>query len=99
MGIMSRDECPHVRRHRQLGRPADETDGGWSVELSLVGSPVLCLAVDPADRDTVYAGLGDGGVRRTSDGGRTWVESGLPEQQVFSIAVSRADGAVYAGTE
>jgi photosystem II stability/assembly factor-like uncharacterized protein len=77
----------------------EETDGGWRVELSLDGSSVLCLAVDPADRDTVYAGLGDGGVQRTSDGGRTWEESGLPEEQVFSIAVSAANGALYAGTE
>lgn len=25
-----------------------ETGEGWSVELSLVGSPALCVAVDPA---------------------------------------------------
>lgn len=77
----------------------DEADGSWSVGLSLSGSPALCLAVDPADPDAVYVGLGDGGVRRTTDGGRRWVESGLPGEQVFSIAISAADGAVYAGTE
>jgi photosystem II stability/assembly factor-like uncharacterized protein len=77
----------------------DEADEMWSVDLSLVGNPALCLAVDPRDRDTVYVGLGDDGVRKTTDGGRTWVEAGLPGEQVFSIAVSPADGAVYAGTE
>jgi photosystem II stability/assembly factor-like uncharacterized protein len=38
-------------------------------------------------------------VRRTNDGGRNWVDCALPEPGVFSLAVSAADGAVYAGTE
>ena len=77
----------------------DEHDGTWTVELSLAGSGAQCLAVDPADRDTVYAGLRNGGVRRTRDGGRTWADCALPEPGAFSVAVSAADGAVYAGTE
>jgi photosystem II stability/assembly factor-like uncharacterized protein len=77
----------------------DEGDGAWTVALSLRGSGAQCLALDPSDRDTVYAGLREGGVRRTADGGRTWVDCGLPEAGVFSLAVSAADGVVYAGTE
>ena len=79
----------------------EELDGGagWAVELSLAGSGAQCLAVDPADADVVYAGLRAGGVRRSDDGGRTWVDCHLPEPAVFSLAVSAADGAVYAGTE
>jgi photosystem II stability/assembly factor-like uncharacterized protein len=77
----------------------DETNGGWAVELSLRGSGAQCLAVDPADPSTLYAGLREGGVRRSDDGGRTWVDCALPESGVFSLAVSAADGAVYAGTE
>jgi photosystem II stability/assembly factor-like uncharacterized protein len=38
-------------------------------------------------------------VRRSADGGRSWVDCGLPEPAVFSLAVSAADGAVYGGTE
>jgi hypothetical protein len=34
-----------------------ETKGEWTVELSLEGSGAQCLAVDPHDPDTVYAGL------------------------------------------
>jgi hypothetical protein len=68
----------------------------WTVELSLRGSGAQCLA---ADRDIVYAGLREGGVQRTADAGRTWVDCALPEPGVFSLAVSAADGAVYAGTE
>ena len=77
----------------------DETDGGWTVDLVQRGSGAQCLAVDPADPGTLYAGLREGGVRRSDNGGRTWVDCALPESGVFSLAVSAADGAVYAGTE
>jgi photosystem II stability/assembly factor-like uncharacterized protein len=77
----------------------EEADGAWSVERSLAGTGAQCLAVDPRDPDRVYAGLRERGVRRTDDGGRSWVECVLPEPGVFSLAVSAADGAVYAGTE
>jgi photosystem II stability/assembly factor-like uncharacterized protein len=77
----------------------DEADAGWTVELSLDGSGAQCLAVDPADRDAVYAGSRESGVWRTTDGGRSWTNCALPEPSVFSVAVGRADGAVYAGTE
>src|SRR6266542_2416516 len=77
----------------------DEAGDEWTVELFLRGSGAQCLGLDPADPDTLYAGLRQGGVRRTQDGGGTWVDCALPEPGVFSLAVSAADGAVYAGTE
>ena len=77
----------------------DETPNGWEVEPSLRDSTAQCLALDPNDPDTVYVGLGAGGVRKTTDGARTWIDLGLAEQQVFSVAVGAVDGAVYAGTE
>jgi photosystem II stability/assembly factor-like uncharacterized protein len=77
----------------------DEAGGAWTVSVSLVGSGAQCLAVDPADPAVVYAGLREGGVRRTADGGGSWAELTLPEPGVFSLGVSAADGAVYAGTE
>jgi photosystem II stability/assembly factor-like uncharacterized protein len=77
----------------------DDNDGAWSVSLSLQGSGAQCLAVDPSNADVVYAGLRERGLRRTSDGGRTWLDCELPAPGVFSVAVSPADGAVYAGTE
>ncbi len=77
----------------------DERDGAWSAESSLEGRGAQCLAVDPTGSDTLYAGLREGGVRRSDDGGRSWVDCALPEPGVFSLAVSAAGGAVYAGTE
>src|SRR5919108_1409919 len=77
----------------------EEAGDVWRAKLCLPRSGAQCLAVDPVDPDVVYAGLREGGVRRTVDGGRRWVESTLPESAVFSLAVGAADGAVYAGTE
>ena len=77
----------------------DETGGGWTSTLSLEGHGAQCLALDPSDADTLYAGSRGGDVHRTTDGGRTWQPCGLPRDDVFSLAVSAADGAVYAGLE
>jgi hypothetical protein len=77
----------------------DEVGDGWTVERFLPASGAQCLAVDQSDPDTVYAGLRQGGVRRSEDGGENWADCNLPEPGVFALAVSAADGAVYAGTE
>jgi hypothetical protein len=77
----------------------DEANGAWDVTVSLAGSGAQCLAVDPSDPDTAFAGLREHGLRRTRDGGDTWDDVGLPEPGVFSVAVSAADGAVYVGCE
>ena len=77
----------------------DEVGGGWSAVLTLEASGAQCLAAYPEDPDVVYAGLRSGGVRKSSDGGATWVDCKLPAQEVFSLAVSPADGTVYAGCE
>ncbi|MBV9820022.1 MAG: hypothetical protein JOZ07_16950 [Solirubrobacterales bacterium] len=66
---------------------------------ALDGAGAQCLAVDPGDAETVYVGCRGGGLVRTRDGGESWEELDLPERDVFSVAVSPADGAVYAGTE
>src|SRR5829696_9475715 len=67
--------------------------GAWT---RLQGSGAQCLAVDG---DTVYVGCRGGGLKRSADGGETFEDVPLPEQDVFSVAVSATDGAVYAGTE
>src|SRR3954449_1656253 len=62
----------------------------------LQGSGAQCLALHG---DTVYVGCRGGGLKRSADGGETFEDVPLPERDVFSVAVSAADGAVYAGTE
>src|SRR3954468_16264869 len=66
------------------------------VHTRLQGARAQCLALDG---DTVYVGCRGGGLKRSADGGDTFEDVPLPESDVFSVAVSAADGAVYAGTE
>jgi len=77
----------------------DGVGAEWTATRVLDGVGAQCVAADPTDADVAYAGLRDGGVRRTRDAGSAWEDCDLPEPGVFSVAVSPADGAVYAGTE
>ena len=77
----------------------DAEDGRGSATRAHAGRHILCLAVDPRGRDTVYAGTRGEGVWKTTDAGATWSDLDFPERDVFSVAVSPADGAVYAGCE
>jgi photosystem II stability/assembly factor-like uncharacterized protein len=62
----------------------------------LEGSGAQCLATSG---DDVYVGCRGGGLKRSADGGDTFEDVAVPERDVFSVAVSPVDGAVYAGTE
>lgn len=75
--------------------PNADGEPSWALE----GSGGQCVAVDPADPDVAYVGCRGQGLVRTADGGRSWERLALPERDVFSVAVSPADGAVYVGTE
>ena len=74
-----------------------ETDEGATRLLD--DDRLQCLAPDPHDRAVAYLGSRGGGVLKSTDGGRTWNDTHLPETDVFSLAVSPVDGSVYAGTE
>ena len=68
--------------------------------LTLENEGARCLAVDPEDADTVYAGTSDEGLFKSSDAGRSWDRlSGIAHSRITAVAVSPVDGAVYAGTE
>jgi hypothetical protein len=69
---------------------------GLRVSTALPGSGAQCIAEGGG---AVYAGCRGSGLWRSDDGGHAWEDLHLPQQDVFSIAVSRADGAVYAGCE
>ncbi len=71
-----------------------------SVETGLDGRGARCLALDPQNPDTLYAGTTDEGIFKSEDGGSSWEKlPGIEHPRVTAIAVSPADGAVYAGTE
>ena len=88
----------YVATGDRFGR-LDDLDADEALVWALEGSGAQCLAIDPTDVETVYVGCRGGGLMRTRDGGRHWDALALPERDVFSVAVSAADGAVYAGTE
>lgn len=71
----------------------------WVAATCLRERGVRCLASDPHQADVLYAGSRGSGVWKSCDRGGLWESLQLPESDVFSLAVSPADGAVYAGTE
>lgn len=71
----------------------------WILKTELEGKGVQCVAVDPDNSDIIYVGTHSKGFWKSTDRGRTWQTMRLPEANVYSIAVSAADGSVYAGTE
>ena len=83
-----------------LARASRATDGRWSVEFSLDGEEVRCLAADPHNGEVVYAGTQSNGLLRSADRGQTWQAAGLAGLGVKSIAFSRTEpGVIYAGAK
>src|SRR5919206_48319 len=79
----------------RITRRGDE----WTVALTLQGSGAQCLTLDPHHPGTLFVGSHGKGVWKSSDGGAHWQDMQLPQPDVFSVAVSAADGSVYAGCE
>src|SRR3954468_13025492 len=65
-------------------------------DIVLEADRLQCVAA--YDRTGLVGTLG-GGVVLSRDEGATWERIALPEADVLSVAVSAADGALYAGTE
>src|SRR6478735_2490576 len=74
-----------------------EWDGqSWVAQTVLDGVSASCVA---ADGRRVLVGSRGAGARLSSDGGGSWEPIELPERDVYSVAISGADGGLYAGTE
>jgi hypothetical protein len=74
----------------------NRANGGWESETLLEDVAAQCVATDS---DRVLVGTRDNGALLSGDGGASWETVELPEPQVYSVAISAADGALYAGTE
>lgn len=80
-----------------IARAADER-GSWTVAHVLAGQDVRCLAADPLQPRTVYAGTQGEGVLRSDDSGLTWRPAGFHGRVVKSLAVSPLiPDVIYAG--
>ena len=81
----------------------DSSGPGWHVaDRALTDKHVHALLVEP-DSGTIFAGMKQGSMFASGDGGRTWErrDKGLTEQNVYSLACARlgAGVRVFAGTE
>ena len=73
-----------------------------TAEARVVGmqaAAARCLARAPADPRVAFAGLEDGQVLRSVDGGRTWSAFAAVPHPVCALAISPWDGSVFAGCE
>jgi hypothetical protein len=68
-------------------------------EVLLERPGLQCVAVDPRRPERILAGCRGSGLWESEDAGETWRDAALPATDVFSVAVSPADGALYAGCE
>jgi photosystem II stability/assembly factor-like uncharacterized protein len=74
-----------------------DADGrSWTADRPLAGVGALCVAVSGR---RVVVGTRGRGVFVSGDAGGAWEHVDVPEPDVFSVAISAADGALYAGTE
>jgi hypothetical protein len=85
--VCSRDEC--VTR-------LDWDGQSWAARPVLDGVSAGCVATDG---ERVLVGTHGEGAQLSSNGGGSWEPIDLPERDVLSVAISGADGALYAGTE
>jgi len=77
---------------------------GWEIRLrDLAGLEVNALAIHPAQRHVIYAGVRGGGLYRSDDGGGTyWQPLGVDvlSDKIRALALDPADSEiVYVGTE
>jgi photosystem II stability/assembly factor-like uncharacterized protein len=83
-----------------LSRAQRNQDGEWIAEKLLEGQDLRSLVHDPSNSSLVYAGKQEGGILRSTDGGRQWEQIGLETVSVKSISVSKSEpGTIFAGTK
>jgi hypothetical protein len=84
--------CTRERRVIRL-----DWDGmSWGVHSAVENVAAACVATDG---DRVLVGTQGDGALISEDGGGKWAGIDIPERDVLSVAISAADGALYAGTE
>jgi photosystem II stability/assembly factor-like uncharacterized protein len=88
--------CPsHIFRSPDGGRTWTEPPVQIVQECPrILYTRVTTLVADPADPDTVWAGVEIDGLRKSRDGGRTWQKlgRGLSSQDIHAVAVVPGDG-------
>jgi photosystem II stability/assembly factor-like uncharacterized protein len=85
----------------EVGVGSQVTDGRWRPAPGLEGGAITALALDPQHPSTVFAATLEGGVFKSSDGGRSWraLDIDPSANRVDALAIAPRDPqTVYAGT-
>lgn len=97
-----REKFERFRDVALMGTAPAASGCNWvSVGPRNINGRVKCLAIDPTNRHTLYAGTANGGVWKTADGGQSWVAKMHDEDAlaIGAIAIDPGNSAtVYAGT-
>jgi photosystem II stability/assembly factor-like uncharacterized protein len=82
-----------------LARSVDGGDRWQLLPQRMMATDPLTVVVDPQRSDTVYVGIGEHGLFRSTDGGATLRPFGarLPRQEVWSLAFDPSGTWLYAG--
>lgn len=88
----------HVMTHSGWYRFEKNGDSWSQVDRALPFWALTCVAVDPEDPRTVYAGTEHSGLFFTRDGGETWTRSdpNVPHLDIFSLWA--LPGSLFVGT-
>ncbi|HYP27020.1 MAG TPA: SBBP repeat-containing protein [Blastocatellia bacterium] len=65
-------------------------NSGLSISLS------VSVFIDPSNPSTVYGGAGSNGIIKSTDGGATWRETGIPDDFLDSMAIHPVTGTLFA---
>jgi hypothetical protein len=65
------------------------------------GGTITALAIDPVNRNTLYAGAKGGKVYKSTDGGKTWTGTALMSSDNVSVLVidPQNPSTIYAGSD
>ena len=95
--------CPAaIYRTEDGGRSWQKLDAGLAAECPAIRYPrVTCLLADPADADSLWAGVEIDGLHHSRDGGATWQrrDAGMSSPDIHSLAfLSGEKGRMLAST-
>jgi len=84
------------------GKSWEQKNQGFGTveEGTVSGYQIRCLAIDPSNSDTIYAGMAAFGVYKTTDAGKTWntISDTLEDTFTKALAMAKTD-TLYLGTD
>src|SRR5262249_30066416 len=76
--------------------PNEEEESWHAISTGLASLDVRALAIDPVNATTIYVGS-SAGVSKSTDGGASWRQSGLPGSVTVALAIDFATPTCLSG--